>query len=657
MRVMPGLKYRGLYRVSLQLMLVLVALSFLMLNLYYFVTGYGGDILHTVTVVPLALAMLSLDRALKTTSRVLLTVNLVLALASLFVAFYLRLNFYDLLIYRLVHTYFDLFVALLVMLIALWIIWGTYKVIFILIIVLMIYSVYGKYLPDPLFHPGVSWTRVLTGLTIEFEVGIFGPLAKLGATLLAAVFLVTTIAYVFRVPESIIKIFLYIVGGRRYLTPYASVGSSALIAMSTGSAAADVAITGQFTIPLMIKSGFKQEIAASIASTASTAALITPPIMGIAAFLIAESLGVHYWEVALRGFYMAFIFYAVLSYSLLIIILTMMRNAPSTGMVGGRSTELDEVAGRPGLVDIARVALFVGLLLYLVYTLGVLWWSVARASYTGVMIFLPAFIVLELLAVKGTIKLKLESVARLLYDYIVVYARETSSIIVLLACLGMVVGVFTLTGWVLRLFSLLIGVGAENIVLLLILAYVVGLILGMGLPPTGTYVILSVLTLPALIQLGVNPWIAHFFAFYVATLGEVTPPVAPAVVVGAQIARSDLFKTGFAAIRLLAPLFLFAFAIIQRGSFILNPIPRTEVLLDLLYLLVGLLSLSTALFAPFTNSRVLDVILRGATLILGLTLALGIIKDNNATAIATVALLTVILITTYRLIRSPSRPQ
>jgi len=85
--------------------------------------------------------------------------------------------------------------------------------------------------------------------------------------------------------------------------------------------------------------------------------------------------------------------------------------------------------------------------------------------------------------------------------------------------------------------------------------------------------------------------------------------------------------------------------------------PRTEVLLDLLYLLVGLLSLSTALFAPFTNSRVLDIILRGATLILGLTLALGIIKDNNAAAIATIALLTVILITTYKLIRSLPRPQ
>jgi TRAP transporter 4TM/12TM fusion protein len=657
MRVMPDLKYRGLYRVSLQLMLVLVALSFLMLNLYYFVTGYGGDILHTVTVVPLALAILSLDRALKTTSRVLHIVNLVLALASLFVAFYLRLNFYDLLIYRLVHTYFDLFVALLLMLIALWIIWGTYKVVFILIIVLMIYSVYGKYLPDPLFHPGVSWTRVLTGLTIEFEVGIFGPLAKLGATLLAAVFLVTTIAFVFRVPESIIRILLYIVRGRRYLIPYSAVGSSTLVAMSAGSAAANVAITGQFTIPLMIRAGFKREIAASVEATASTASLITPPIMGIAAFLIAESLGVHYWEVALRGFYMAFLFFVVLSYSLLVILLSMMRNAPSTEMVGGRSTELDEVAGRPGLVDVARVALFIGLLVYLVYALGVLWWSVARASYTGLMIFLPAFIVLELLAVKGTIKLKLESVARLLYDYIVVYARETSNIIVLLACLGMVVGVFTLTGWVLRLFSLLIGVGAENILLLLILAYVVGLILGMGLPPTGTYVILSVLTLPALIQLGVNPWIAHFFAFYVATLGEVTPPVAPALVVGAQIARSDLFKTGFVAIRLLAPLFLFAFATIQRGSFILDPMPRTEVLLDLLYLLVGLLSLSTALFAPFTNSRVFDVILRGATLILGLTLALGIIKDNNATAIATVALLTVILITTYKLIRSLPRPQ
>lgn len=656
MRLPPALSYRKLYRASLQLVLTLIASLFLLLNLYYFITGYGGDILHTATIVPLAMAILSLDRALKTTGRILHVVNLAFAFASLFVALYLRLNFYDLLLYRLVYTYFDLFIALLVMLVALWVIWGTYRVIFILIIILALYSVYGRYLPDPLFHPGVSWTRVLTGLTIEFEVGVFGPLAKLGATLLAAVLLITSIAYVFRVPESIIRVILYIVGRKRYLVPYAAVGSSALVAMSTGSAAANVAITGQFTIPLMMRSGFKPEFAASTEATASTASLITPPIMGVAAFLIAESLGVHYWEVVLRGFYMALIFYVVLSYSLLVIILAIMRSTPSRGVSDGGLVELSEIAGRPGLVDIARITLFIGLLLYLVYALGVLWWSVTRASYTGVMIFLPAFIILELLATKGAIRDRLGIVARLLYDYLVVYAREASNVIVLLACLGMIVGVFTLTGWVLRLFSILIGVGAESIVILLILAYAVGLVLGMGLPPTGTYVILSVLTLPALVQLGVDPWIAHFFAFYIATLGEVTPPVAPAVVVGSQIAKSDLIRTGSIAIRMLAPLFLFAFAIIQRNSFILNPAPRTEVLLDLLYLLVGLLSLSTVLFTSIISLKIPDIVLRSTILILSLTLTLGVVTDNNVNAFISVILVTVTLTTVYKLARRKPKP-
>lgn len=631
---------------GLNVLRVMIAITFLSLNLYYFITGYGGDMLHTVTVVPLAISILALNDAITSKSKVLKAVNIILALMGLFIALYLRLNFYNLLLYRLFYSYLDMLIALIIFLVVIWFTWRSYRIIALLIAILAIYSVYGYLFPEPFWHPGIPWFRVLTGLTIEFEVGVFGPLAKLGAVLIAAVFLITVLAFAFRVPESIIKTFLYIAGGRVQVAPFVAVGTSSLTAMATGSGAANTAMVGQFTIPLMIKAGLKPHFAAAIEASAGMGALITPPIMGIAAFLIAESMGVHYWEVALRGFFIAFIYYAVLAYSVWLLTSRFVRS-PKIGESGGGHIQGSSYT-RPDLVDIARVLVFIGLILYLVYTLGFLWWDVTRAAYTGAILFLGIYTIIELVFVKSPIKGRVIHILRRYYDFILLYARETSNILMLLASLGMVVGVFTITGWILKLFGVLVGLGRENILALFLIAYLTGLILGMGLPPTGVYVILSVLILPIFVQLGVEAWIVHFFAFYIATLGEVTPPVAPAAVIAAQIARESFIKVGLVAARILLVLFIMPFIILQRNSFLLNPSLDTIVLYDITMILVASLAIATAFFSSISNVSILDKVLKSLLILLGLLLALNIVDNHYVNLGIAILLIPFIFYGAYR---------
>jgi TRAP-type uncharacterized transport system fused permease subunit len=221
-----------------------------------------------------------------------------------------------------------------------------------------------------------------------------------------------------------------------------------------------------------------------------------------------------------------------------------------------------------------------------------------------------------------------EHVAKHYYHFILQYANESSSILILLASLGLIVGVFTITGWILKLFSILIGISKESPLLLFVMSYLVGIILGMGLPPTATYVILSVLILPVFYQLGINPWIAQMFAFYIATLGEVTPPVAPAAVVAARIAREDFVKVGFTAMNILAVLFLVPFIILIRNSFIINPGLDLNVFSDILIILIAGLGLVTAFFSRISSNSTLDRVLRFLLIPPSLLLVFNLIGNN-----------------------------
>jgi len=188
-------------------------------------------------------------------------------------------------------------------------------ILFYLILLLMLYSVYGWVFPGLLGHPGVSWTRVITSSSIEISLGLFGTYAQIGVGVIAAFFMFLGIAQGFGVQDSIVKTFTGMFAKRKTLIPQTAVVTSMAIATCSGSGAANAAITGQYTIPLMKRAGFPALHAGAVEASASLGGLLMPPVMAIAGFLMADFMGVTYFEVIARGWGPALIFFGIISMS------------------------------------------------------------------------------------------------------------------------------------------------------------------------------------------------------------------------------------------------------------------------------------------------------------------------------------------------------
>ena len=574
------------------LIYLIFSIIFLTKMLYYFITGLGGPIYHTVTVVPLCLALAALypiARGEKLYSKLSYTLNYILALIIVGIgvgaSIYLTINYEEILLVRAVTpSALDIFISILLLIAVYEWLWRNNKVILFLAIGLLLYSVYGSYFPGPLWHPGISWLRALTSLTTEFETGLFSILAQIAATTVAGVVLITALASAFKVQDSIIKIILSLVKKRRYLVPESAVISSAMVAMVSGSGAANVAMTGQFTIPLMKRSGLKPHWAGATEVAASVAGIITPPVMGAAAFIMANILGVPYWEVAVRGFIIAGIYYVVLFFSVA------MRGLLMIGRGGGAE---DLLIVKPNIFDVIKFILFFAIIAVLIIFLGIYWWDPMTAAYIAVSIFVVPYTIVEFISYSHTsLKDRLKHLANCFITFIIEYTKEVSGLVMLLASLSMIVGVFTITGWVIKLLGYIVAIGAQNLVLVLIIGYFTGLILGMGLPPSGIYILLTSLLYAAFWRLGIDPWVAQFFFFYTSILGEYVPPVSVAGAVATRIAKAEYFKTVLAAGSYLSSLFLMSFIIYFRPELVT---PTLIAIVSAIEVILGLTAISIAI--------------------------------------------------------------
>ncbi|MBW2566554.1 MAG: TRAP transporter large permease subunit [Deltaproteobacteria bacterium] len=246
---------------------------------------------------------------------------------------------------------------------------------FYLILFLMFYSVYGWIFPGIFYHPGVSWMRVITSSSVEISLGLFGTYAQIGVGVIAAFFMFLGIAQGFGVQESIVKTFTGILGKRKTLIPQTAVVTSMAIATCSGSGAANAAITGQYTIPLMKKAGFPSLYAGAVEASASLGGLLMPPVMAIAGFLMADFLGVTYFEVIARGYAPALIFFAIISLSVYLFTTRFVR-----GRGSGPTSAPDSIIERFSKMDVVNTAIFFTSIGVLIYLMGVLWYDASRAA-------------------------------------------------------------------------------------------------------------------------------------------------------------------------------------------------------------------------------------------------------------------------------------
>ena len=331
----------------------------------------------------------------------------------------------------------------------------------------------------------------------------------------------------------------------------AVVGSS-LFGMISGIAAANTVAVGIVTIPLMKRSGMSPRLAGAVEACASNGGQLMPPVMGAVAFVMADFLQIPYKEVAIAA-----ILPSVMYYSALFIQADLEAARYGFGKV--------EEAKIPRLWSVlARGWLFLVPFVVLIYTM---FWLNLEPEYCA-MAASATIIVLGFAFGYAGSRMRLRD----LWDAVVETAGGLCEILVISAAAGFIMGLFQVSGLAFAFAAYLVELGGESLVLLLVLAAVVSIILGMGLPTIGVYVMLAVLVAPALVKVGVPPLAAHLFILYFGMMSLITPPVAPAAYVAAAIAQAPSMATGWTAMRFgwssyIVPfLFVYSPAILMQGS-------------------------------------------------------------------------------------------
>jgi TRAP transporter 4TM/12TM fusion protein len=399
-----------------------------------------------------------------------------------------------------------------------------------------------------------------------------------------------------------------------------AVVTSGLFGTISGSAVANVMTTGTFTIPMMKRLGYRPAFAGAVEAVASTGGQIMPPIMGAAAFVMAEFLGVPYLTVAAYALIPALLFYVA-------VFVAVHFEALRTGMKGLPREECPRLL--PVLKE--RGHLF----LPLIIIVGVLMsgYSAPFAALFGILSVVPVALMRK--STRGEINLKG------IIEALDAGARGALSIAAACACAGIVIGAIAQTGLGLTFTSFVLAVAQQSLIPALVLTMIAGIILGMGLPTTPAYIIQVALLVPALAKLGVALPAAHLFVFYFAILSAITPPVALAVYAACGISRSSLWESGWAAVKLgatgyIVP-FMFAFS---PALLLIGPWP--EVSVATLTALIGVTCLAGSLHSYFLGPA--NVWQRAALLLA----AVCLIKPGWVTDIVGGSALALVLITQWR---------
>ena len=327
-----------------------------------------------------------------------------------------------------------------------------------------------------------------------------------------------------------------------------SVVSSSLFGTVSGSAVANVMVDGPMTIPLMKRSGFRPHFAAAVEATASTGGQIMPPVMGAAAFVMAEFLAVPYFQVAMWAIMPAVLYYVAVFFAVHF-------EAKRYGLLGVPRAELP----RLGRVMRERGHLFVPILIVFV---GLI------AGYSAPLCALVATLAcLPMALLRKTTR---EGVSwRSVFDALEDGAKNTLPVAIACACAGIVIGSTTITGLGISFTQFVVALSQNMLPIALLLTAVAGIILGLGLPTTPSYIVMVALLVPALVKLGAVTPAAHMFAFYFAILSAITPPVALAVFAAATLAKANMWDAGWAAMRVGAAGYIVPFMFVSEPALLM----------------------------------------------------------------------------------------
>ncbi|SBV99339.1 TRAP transporter, 4TM/12TM fusion protein [uncultured delta proteobacterium] len=486
---------------------------------------------------------------LKNKSRNLLATVFYITLAVLAAACcaYIIMNAYDLQQERLgVYTMEDRYAGGILILLIIIATWRTFGLVMTLIVFsFMAYLFFGQHLPSAIGHPGISLNRIIGNLGLSTE-GVFGSPIGASTSVISAFIIFAAFLEVSGAANLFMSLSMALFGRFSGGAAKVAVVASSLFGAISGSAAANVAGTGMITIPLMKKSGFSPRMAGAVEATASSGGQIMPPIMGAAAFIMAEVLSVPYTTVMVAAIVPAIIYYVAIFFGVDLY----------SRKHGIKGVAYEGPGGREMLLKQGHMLLPLVILIVLIAAFST---SPQYAALWGTLS----------IVVVSWVRKETRFGFKKLIDSLYQGAMGVLSISVICAASGLIIGIFTVTGIGLKLSSAIISFAGGSLLALLVLAMIASLILGMGVPTVAAYLILAILVAPAVTGFGVLPIAAHMFVFYFGIISAITPPVALAAYVAAGIADDKPMQVGVEACLLALPAFLLPYIFVYHPGLLM----------------------------------------------------------------------------------------
>ena len=443
----------------------------------------------------------------------------------------------------------------------------------------IVFAFAGKYLPGFLHHRGYSLQRVVCHLFYNTE-GIMGTPIGACSTFIFLFILFGALLEKTGIGHFFIDVCNALAGGASGGPAKVAVLSSALLGTVSGSSVSNTVGSGSFTIPMMKRLGYKGEFAGAVEAAASTGGQIMPPIMGAAAFLMAESLGLPYITIVKAAIVPAILYFTG-------IFITVHLEAKKLGLKGLPKDQLPR---------------FMPLLLrkgYMILPLVVIIYFLC-AGKTAVFAALMGIIACVLVGFGVSVSdlahgRKPSFGGKDIVEIMCTAARNIISVAIACGMAGIIIGIVTLTGLGLRLGNGLVMLAHGKLLLTLVFTMVASIILGMGAPTTANYLITSTITAGAIISLGIEPLAAHMFAFYFGIIADVTPPVALAAIAGAAIAKAKPMKTALNATKLAIGAFIIPYMFVYNSKMLMINASTLSVVMIIITAILGMFGISVAL--------------------------------------------------------------
>ena len=394
-----------------------------------------------------------------------------------------------------------------------------------LAIFFLIYAFYGRYFPGLLAHRGYDMVRILEQVYLGAD-GIYGTPLGVSSTFVIIIVVLGALLEKTGASGVLMDIAVSMTRKSRGGPAKAAVVGSSLMGMISGTAVANVLTTGTISIPLMRRGGYRPAVAGAVEAVASTGGQLMPPIMGAAAFLMADIMEVPYLDITKAALLPALLFYIAVFASVHL-------EAVKTGLKPLESIDIPDVAQslRNSGHVLLSIPVFIGTLIS--------GYSVMYSSLAGIVCLLA----LSLLRYSSRLN------PRQLIAAAVSAAEAILPVALATATAGIIIGVVTLTGMGLKFSSFIVSISGNNLLVALVLTMASSLVLGMGLPTAAAYILVATLTAPALVSMGVDLMAAHMFVFYSAMLSSITPPVALAAFAAAAICREPPMRVAMISVK------------------------------------------------------------------------------------------------------------